>query len=266
MRGEAGEGRGGGGEGNRGGSQATCTRQQPPTSEELIINLLSPSLECRSNSTTFASLSPASLSRASPPSPASLRPSAPVHSHSHPSSSPRGSSPPFPFLPDSPTRLFPRIAERHRFHSFLLRPPTLRRRGRLRLRLLRSHFRCFPFAVSPSISSVLSTSKPRRYFSVYPPLARGNATRYAQCDARMPRVLKSRVSSLFFSLSVSLSFSTDCAHRAQRKGTAVSRYYFFEGCRRCVISRESRYRAMATLSHSPRGSISVAREETSRGV
>lgn len=69
--GEAGEGRGGGGEGNRGGSQATCTRQQPPTSEELIINLLSPSLECRSNSTTFASLSPASLSR-SPPSPASL--------------------------------------------------------------------------------------------------------------------------------------------------------------------------------------------------
>lgn len=101
MRGEAGEGRGGGGEGDRGGSQATCTRQQPPTSEELIINLLSPSLECRSNSTTFASLSPASLSR-SPPSPASLRPSAPVHSHSHPSSSPRGSSPPFPFLPDSP--------------------------------------------------------------------------------------------------------------------------------------------------------------------
>lgn len=33
----------GGGEGRSEGSQATCTRQQPPTSEELIINLLSPS-------------------------------------------------------------------------------------------------------------------------------------------------------------------------------------------------------------------------------
>lgn len=33
-----------GGKGGRSeGSQATCTRQQPPTSEELIINLLSPS-------------------------------------------------------------------------------------------------------------------------------------------------------------------------------------------------------------------------------
>lgn len=143
MRGEAGEGRGGGGEDNRGGSQATCTRQQPPTSEELIINLLSPSLECRSNSTTFGftftcvSLSFSTLARFSP----AVRP---VHSHSHPSSSPRGSSPPFPFLPDSPHRLSPRISERHRFHSFLLRPPTLRRRGRLRLRLLALTFAAFP--------------------------------------------------------------------------------------------------------------------------
>lgn len=163
---------------HRGGSQATCTRQQPPTSEELIINLLSPSLECRSNSTTFASLSPASLSR-SPPSPTSSASSAPssLSLSLSPFLQPRPLLP-FPFFPallsPSPSR------ERHRFRSFLLHPPTLRRCGCLRLRLLRSHFRCFPFAVSPSISPVLSTSKPRRYFSAYLPLreaTRRGATR-----------------------------------------------------------------------------------------
>lgn len=120
----------------KGKSQATCTRQQPPTSEELIINLLSPSPNAaRSNSTTFASLSPAPLSRL-PPSFAPLRPPPSLSLVL-----------PFPFHPELPSERFPSS----RFSSLLLRP----RCAGLCVYdydYSRSRFRRFPFEVSLSIS------------------------------------------------------------------------------------------------------------------
>lgn len=136
----------------KGKSQATCTRQQPPTSEELIINLLSPSPNAavltRPPSLHFhlrLSLAYHPLSRPL------CRPL-----HSHLSFLPR--SLPFPFIQSFPP-----------FSLFsLLLPsssPTLRRVACLRLRLL-------ALSLSPlslrglafDLASVLSTSKPCRYF------------------------------------------------------------------------------------------------------
>lgn len=137
----------------KGKSQATCTRQQPPTSEELIINLLSPSPKCcRSNSTTFASLSPVPLSRL-PPSLAPLMP---------PPSLSLILPPSLPFLSLS-SRAFPPFSL---FSLLLPSPsPTLRRLVCLRLRLLALSLsplslRGLAFDLAP----VLSTSKPCRYF------------------------------------------------------------------------------------------------------
>lgn len=75
----------------KGKSQATCTRQQPPTSEELIINLLSPS--------------PNAAALTQPPSlHFHLRLSLAYHPLSHPSGRPlhSHSSFPFPFIPNFP--------------------------------------------------------------------------------------------------------------------------------------------------------------------
>lgn len=110
-----------------GKSRATCTRQQPPTSEELIINLLSPSPNAavpllRPPSLHFhlrLSLSPATLFHPlGPPSSLSLVLSP---------------SPPFPFFPISP--FLPRLLPA----SPLLSSPLLHPRCVvvcLRLRLL----------------------------------------------------------------------------------------------------------------------------------
>lgn len=119
----------------KGKSQATCTRQQPPTSEELIINLLSPS--------------PNAAALTQPPSlHFHLRLSLAYHPLSRPSGRPLHShlSFPFPFIPNFPP--FPL------FSLLLSSPsPTLRRVVCLRLRLYsRSRFRRFPFEVSLSIS------------------------------------------------------------------------------------------------------------------
>lgn len=137
----------------KGKSQATCTRQQPPTSEELIINLLSPSPNAaRSNSTTFASLSPAPLSRP-PPSFAPLRPPPslslvlpfPFHPEL-PSVSPLHASPLFSFAHAAPgcvftitiTRAlaFAAFPSRSRFR-FRLRPIDLQTLSLLSLYLTR---------------------------------------------------------------------------------------------------------------------------------
>lgn len=138
----------------KGKSQATCTRQQPPTSEELIINLLSPSPECyRSNSTTFASLSPAPLSRL-PPSRAPLMPPLPS-----------------PFTLTYPSSLAPFLSLSSRASLrflFALSSPLSFAAPRLvclRLRLLvlslsPHSLHDFAFDLAP----VLSTSKPCRYF------------------------------------------------------------------------------------------------------
>lgn len=145
--------KGGGERATKGKSQATCTRQQPPTSEELIINLLSPSPN-------------AALTR--PPSlhfhlrfslsftyhPLSRHPL-----HSHLSFLPRLF--PFPFIQSFPPfSLFPRLLP-----SLSSPSPTLRRVVCLRLRLL-------ALSLSPlslhglafDLAPVLSTSKPCRYF------------------------------------------------------------------------------------------------------
>lgn len=131
----------------KGKSQATCTRQQPPTSEELIINLLSPS--------------PNAAALTQPPSlHFHLRLSLAYHPLSRPSGRPLHShlSFPFPFIPNFPPFSL--------FTLLLSSPsPTLRRVVCLRLRLL-------ALSLSPlslrglafDFASVLSTSKPCRYF------------------------------------------------------------------------------------------------------
>lgn len=134
----------------KGKNQATCTRQQPPTSEELIINLLSPSPNA------------AVLTR--PPS---------LHFHLRLSRLPPSLAPLMPppslSLILSPSLPFPFIQSFPPFSLFsLLLPsssPTLRRVACLRLRLL-------ALSLSPpslrglafDLASVLSTSKPCRYF------------------------------------------------------------------------------------------------------
>lgn len=126
----------------KGKSQATCTRQQPPTSEELIINLLSPS----PNATVLTR--PPSLhfhlrlSLAYHPLARPLcRPSLPLHSH-------------LSFLPSFPFHL--------ELPSVFSSPSSLFSRPLLRPRCAGlyvydydyscSHFRRTPFTISLSIS------------------------------------------------------------------------------------------------------------------
>ena len=133
-------------------SEATCTRQQPPTSEELIINLLSPSPNAtvltRSPSLHFhlrLSLAYHPLSRPF---------GRPLHSHLsfHPRTLP------FPFRPEFPS-IFPLFTSLP--FSFAQAAPgcmftiTITRALTFAAFPSRSRFRSHP---------VLSTSKPCRYF------------------------------------------------------------------------------------------------------
>lgn len=132
----------------KGKSQATCTRQQPPTSEELIINLLSPS--------------PNAAALTQPPSlHFHLRLSLAYHPLSRPFGRPLHShlSFPFPFIPNFPP--FPLFSPLHSSPS-----PTLRRVACVYdYDYSRSRFRRFPFGgLAFDFASVLSTSKPCRYF------------------------------------------------------------------------------------------------------
>lgn len=144
-----------------GKSRATCTRQQPPTSEELIINLLSPSpnaaVPTRPPSLHFhlrLSLSPATLFHppSGPPSSLSLVLSPLL---------------PFPFFSISPFLLPSSLLSASPLFSLPSSPLFHSRYVVCVYDYDYSHscFRRFPFAVSPSISApVLSTSKPCRYF------------------------------------------------------------------------------------------------------
>lgn len=132
----------------KGKSQATCTRQQPPTSEELIINLLSPS--------------PNAAALTQPPSlHFHLRLSLAYHPLSRPSGRPLHShlSFPFPFIPNFPP-FSPLLASP--LFSFAHAAPgcvfTITIILALSLSPLSLRGLAFDFA------SVLSTSKPCRYF------------------------------------------------------------------------------------------------------
>lgn len=219
----------------KGKSQATCTRQQPPTSEELIINLLSPSPKCcRSNSTTFASLSPAPLSRL-PPSLAPLRP------------------PPSLSLVLPPSLLSLSLSSRAplRFPSSLFSSPFPRPRcAGLRVYdydYSRSRFRRFPFAVSLSISS--PSYRPPNLVATFGLPNAHDAMHEAS------RRLKSTV-----------SFQPTTTHGCGKKATDVICGAIISSrgvAHRCVISRDSRYRdGWLFPSQRRRGcSISVVRAE-----
>lgn len=204
-----------------GKSRATCTRQQP--SEELIINLLSPSpnaaVPTRPPSLHFhlrLSLSSATLSSLSLVLPPLL---------------------PFPFFPISPSLppLFSLLLTSP-LPSILSSPSPTLRRGVFTITITRT----LAFAAFPSRSRLRFPPPSYRPLNLVATFGLPNARGMRRPASRR---LKSRISFR----------PTMMMHgRGRKRVRYLRRYYFFQGCRarNCVISRDSRYPRQPSFSSS----------------